>query len=55
MKVLLINSEHTLGGGAYTVYLNTAELLKKEGVQVIFFAQHSQNEISKVFIIKYLY
>lgn len=46
MKVLLINSEHTLGGGAYTVYLNTAELLKKVGVQVIFFAQHSQNEIS---------
>lgn len=34
-----------MGGGAYTVYLNTAELLKKEGVQVIYFAQHSQNEI----------
>ena len=45
MKVLLINTEHALLGGAHTVYLNTAEMLKKAGVEVVFFAMHSSKEL----------
>lgn len=45
MKVLLINSEHTRAGGAYTVYLNTGEMLRKAGVEVVYFALHSDNEL----------
>lgn len=45
MKVLLINSGHNRGGGAFTVYLNTGEVLRKAGVNVIYFAMHSSKEI----------
>lgn len=45
MKVLLINSEHKISGGAHVVYLNTAKLLVSQGHEVYFFAAHSDNEI----------
>ena len=45
MKVLLINIEHSYGGGANTVYLNIGEMLRRHGVGVVFFALHSTNEL----------
>lgn len=45
MKVLLINSEHTRAGGAYTVYLNTGEMLRAAGIEVVYFALHTGSEI----------
>ena len=45
MKVLLINPEHALLGGAHTVYLNTADMLRQAGVEVMFFAMHCDKEI----------
>lgn len=45
MKILLINSEHGLLGGAHTVYFNIAEMLRERGHDVIFFAMHSNNEL----------
>lgn len=38
MKVLLINNQHAIKGGAHNVYFNTAELLKKYGHDVFFFS-----------------
>jgi glycosyltransferase involved in cell wall biosynthesis len=45
MKVLLINPEHALLGGAHTVYLNTGDMLRQAGVDVVFFAMHCDKEI----------
>ena len=45
MKVLLINSGHSRGGGAFTVYLNTADMLRKKGIEVVFFSIHSSREL----------
>ncbi len=45
MKVLLINMGHSRGGGAFTVYLNTTEMLRRSGVEVVNFALHSDGEI----------
>lgn len=45
MKVLLINIGHSRDGGAFTVYLNTAEMLRASGIQVVQFALHSANEL----------
>lgn len=38
MKILQINNQHCPKGGAHTVYLNTAELLRQSGHEVFFFA-----------------
>jgi len=47
-KVLLINNCHYRRGGADVVYLNTGELLRKNGHQVIFFSTKSdQNEATR--------
>jgi len=37
MKILQINNFHYRKGGSEAVYFNTAELLKKNGHEVIFF------------------
>lgn len=46
MKVLLINNGHSQGGGAFTVYHNTAKVLMDSGVEVIYFALHSPKELA---------
>ena len=38
MKILLINNFHYRFGGASVVYLNTAEILQKQGHEVVFFS-----------------
>lgn len=45
MKVLMINSGHFLGGGAHTVYLSNATMLRDVGVEVVYFAQHTNKEL----------
>lgn len=51
MKVLQINNQHYLKGGAHRVYLNTAKLLKDNGHDVFFFSLkeeqsiHDENEV----------
>ena len=45
MKVLLINSEHALIGGAHTVYFSMADLLRSAGADVVCFAMHSPKEL----------
>jgi len=46
MRILLINNQHHSKGGAHAVYLNTAELLKKHGHEVFFFAQKDEKVLS---------
>lgn len=43
MKILLINNRHYRGGGADTVYFNTAKLLIDAGHKVVFFSQRDKN------------
>lgn len=43
MKILQINNCHYRRGGADIVYLNTSELLKKKGHQVLNFSQQNNN------------
>jgi len=54
MKILQINNFHYRKGGSEAVYFNTAELLKKNGHEVIFFSSnHDENlpcEQSKYFV-----
>ena len=45
MKVLLINAEHALLGGAHTVYFSMSDMLTNAGHKVIFFAMHCSNEL----------
>jgi len=48
MKILLINKFFYKKGGAEIVFLNTAELLKNHGHQVVFFSMHhDKNESSE--------
>ena len=48
MRVLLINNCHFRRGGADVVYLNTGELLSKNGHEIIYFSTKSiQNEPTK--------
>jgi glycosyltransferase involved in cell wall biosynthesis len=48
MKVLLINNCHYRRGGADVVYLNTGELLRKMGHEVIYFSTNSpKNESTR--------
>lgn len=44
MKVLLINNQHSRMGGAHSVYFNTGNILSQNGVEVIYFAMHSECE-----------
>ena len=46
MKILLINNQHHRMGGAHAVYLSTAELLKKHGHGVFFFALKDEKMLS---------
>jgi glycosyltransferase involved in cell wall biosynthesis len=54
MKIIQINNFHYRKGGSEAVYFNTAELLKKNGHEVIFFSSnHDENlpcEQSKYFV-----
>lgn len=43
MKILLINQVHYRRGGADIVYLNTGDLLKKKGHQVVYFSTFSSS------------
>lgn len=45
MKVLLINKNHFVVGGADSVYLNTGNLLKSKGVEVIYFSTKNINNL----------
>lgn len=46
MKILLINNFHYRFGGASVVYLNSAEILEKQGHKVVFFSFNDDNNIS---------
>jgi len=46
MKVLLINNCHYRRGGADIVYLNTAQLLKEKGVEVVFLSFNDERNIA---------
>ncbi|MDI6743472.1 MAG: glycosyltransferase [Smithella sp.] len=54
MKILQINNFHYRRGGSEAVYFNTAELLKKNGHEVIFFSSKMREDLpceqSKYFI-----
>jgi glycosyltransferase involved in cell wall biosynthesis len=54
MRILLINNCHFRRGGADVVYLNTGELLKRNGHEVSYFstrsAQNESTDFSKFFI-----
>ena len=54
MKILQINNFHYRRGGSEAVYFNTAELLKKNGHEVIFFSSNNTENIfceqSKYFV-----
>jgi len=45
MKILLINNTHYVGGGADRVYINTANLLRDNGHEVIFFSTKHENNL----------
>ena len=45
MKVLLINNQHLVKGGAHKVYFNTAELLEKYGHKVYFFSTQEEGMV----------
>lgn len=45
MKILLINNFHFRHGGSETVYFNTADVLRQNGHQVIFFSQKREKNI----------
>ena len=45
MKILLVNKYHYVRGGSETYYFALAELLKKAGHEVIFFAMQDDNNI----------
>jgi len=46
MKILQINNFHYRKGGSETVYFNTAELLRKNNHEVIFFSSNNAENIS---------
>lgn len=54
MKILLVNKYHYVRGGSETYYFGLAELLKKAGHEVIFFAMNDEKNLpceqSKYFI-----
>lgn len=54
MKILLVNKYHYVRGGSETYYFGLAELLKKAGHEVIFFAMNDEKNVpceqSKYFI-----
>jgi len=56
MKILLINNFHYKFGGASAVYLNTANMLKSNGHQVVFFSinrrENFNSEFQRYFIEK---
>jgi len=45
MRILLINNQHYLKGGAHAVYFNTAKLLREKGHEVYFFSMKDDNMI----------
>ena len=45
MKILFVNTYHSVGGGDRTYMFNMAELLKKNGHQIAFFAMNNKNNI----------
>lgn len=45
MKVLLINKNHFIVGGADSVYLNTGQLLSSKGFDVVYFSTKNINNI----------
>ena len=45
MKVLLVNKYHYVRGGSETYYFGLAELLRKAGHEVIFFAMQDKKNI----------
>lgn len=46
MKILLINNFHYRKGGSETVYFNTAEVLRKNGHDVIFFSYKEDENVA---------
>lgn len=46
MKALLVNKYHYVRGGSETYYFGLAELLKKAGHEVIFFAMYDEKNVS---------
>ena len=46
MKILLINNQHYLKGGAHKVYLETGKLLSENGNEVYYFSQKNSNNLS---------
>jgi glycosyltransferase involved in cell wall biosynthesis len=46
MKILLINNFHYYKGGAEKVYFNTANVVKKNGHEVVFFSMKDENTIN---------
>mgnify|MGYP000448164359 CR=1 FL=1 len=46
MKVLLINNNHFITGGADSVYLNTGKLLEKYGNTVIYYSRNDKKNIA---------
>ena len=48
MKVLLIHGHHAPAGGADKVYLNTGELLKKLGHEIIYFSFKNKVNINSL-------
>lgn len=45
MKILQINNQHYIKGGAHRIYLDTASLFKNKGHEVYFFSMKSDNSI----------
>ena len=45
MRILLINRNHFIGGGADRVYLNTGQLLESNGHEVAYFSTINENNI----------
>jgi glycosyltransferase involved in cell wall biosynthesis len=45
MKVLLVNKFHNYNGGSETYYFGLAQLLKKKGIEVIFFSMKDEKNV----------
>ena len=45
MKILLVNNYHYYRAGPETVYLKTAELLRRHGHEVVFFSMHHPDNL----------
>lgn len=49
MKILQINNQHYLKGGAHKVYLDTGKLLEENGQEVFYFSQKNINNLESEF------